>query len=100
MGISDWMRNHFPISNNGIVFKPTYVKTVMRLKTILIWALITGLFYSCGNGNGTVKDVDTTETLNDRYEGDTTMNNVNRSLDKATDTVTIKKVDTTKSKKQ
>jgi hypothetical protein len=68
----------------------------MRLKTILICAFFAGFIYSCGNGNGTVKDVDTTETLNDRYEDDTTMNNINRSLDKAIDTVTIKKVDTSK----
>jgi len=72
----------------------------MRLKSILTFALFAGVIYSCGNGNGAVKDVDTTETLNDRYEGDTTMNNVNRALDKAIDTVTIKKVDTTKAKKQ
>ncbi len=68
----------------------------MRLKTILICALFAGLFHSCRNGNGTVKDVDTTETLNDRYEDDTTMNNINRALDKATDTVTIKKPDSSK----
>ena len=68
----------------------------MQLKTILICASLSALIYSCGNGNGTVKDVDTTETLNDRYEDDTTMNNINRALDKATDTVTIKKPDSSK----
>jgi hypothetical protein len=68
----------------------------MRLKTIILSVLIIGFIYACGSGNGDVKDVDTTETLNDRYEDDTTMNNINRALDKAVDTVTIKKTDTSK----
>ena len=68
----------------------------MRIKIAFVVVLLTGLIYSCGNGNGETKKVDTTETMNDRYEGDTTVNNVNRALDQATDTVTIKKKDTSK----
>ena len=68
----------------------------MQVRTTLVSAVFAFLICACGNGNGDRKDVDTTETLNDRYEDDTTMNNINRSLDKAIDTVTIKKADTTK----
>jgi len=68
----------------------------MRIKIAFAAFLLTGLIYSCGNGNGEGKDVDTTETMNNRYEGDTSGNNVNRALDQATDTVTIKKKDTSK----
>jgi hypothetical protein len=68
----------------------------MRIKIVFIAILLSGLIYSCGNGNGDTKKADSTETLNNRYEGDTTVNNVNRALDQTVDTVKIKKKDTTK----
>ncbi len=68
----------------------------MRIKMAFIGILSTVLTYSCGNGNGDAKKADSTETLNNRYEGDTTVNNVNRALDQTVDTVKIKKKDTTK----
>jgi hypothetical protein len=68
----------------------------MRIKITFIAIFLTGMVYSCGNGNGDEKKADTTETLNNRYEDDTTVNNVNRALDQAVDTVKIKKKDTLK----
>ena len=69
----------------------------MKVKGVLLAGFFALMISSCGNGDGgDGKDVDTTETLNDRYNDDTTMNNVNRATDQATDTVTIKKKDTTR----
>ena len=68
----------------------------MRIKITFLVILLTGFIYSCGDGNGESKKADTTETMNNRYEDDTTVNNVNRALDQTVDTVKVKKKDTTK----
>lgn len=65
----------------------------MRIKITFAAILLTSLIYSCGDGNGESKKVDTTETMNNRYEDDTTVNNVNRALDQTVDTVKVKKKD-------
>ena len=66
----------------------------MQIKIALAAILLTGTICSCGDGNGDGKKVDSTETMNNRYEDDTTVNNVNRALDQTVETVKVTKKDT------